>query len=71
VSTKDDIPHDFPHKHGATRTWIVDGDTRYKVICTFCRKLMGIWQYTKAEETKVYPEDIDAKYSTEQKKNWK
>ena len=30
---------------------------------------MGVWQYTKVEDTKVYPENT--KYDSELKKNWK
>jgi hypothetical protein len=68
VSPVDDIPRDWPHNHGATRTWIKDGETKYVIICSFCRIPIGQWNYTKISEKKNYPENTNAKFSLKQRK---
>jgi hypothetical protein len=71
VSPVDKVPRDFPHAHGSARTWVRDGDTRYIIICSFCRSPLGCWDYTKISDKKAYPEDQNAKFSLKQKQSWK
>jgi hypothetical protein len=72
VSKIKDPAAGWPHKCGAARSWVKNSETQLKVICSFCRKHIGTWNFIPAtEETKTYPADIDAKFSTEQKKNLK
>jgi hypothetical protein len=69
VVSRANIPVDFPHSCSTSRTWIRSSDTQFKIICSFCKKPYGFWNFTPAiEQAKVYPEDINAKFSTEQKK---
>lgn len=66
VSKRVEFPHDC---QTSVKTWIRTSDTRYKIICSWCRKTMGTWNYTP--ESKIFPEDENAKFSLEQKKDLK
>ena len=65
---RDDIPTSWPHSCKASRTWIRTSDTQYRIICSFCKATYGWWNFTFATESdKVYPQEENAKFTTEQK----
>jgi len=63
VSKRVEFPHDCA---SSTKTWVRTSNTQYKILCSWCRTVTGTWDYTPTN--KIFPENDNAKFTTEQKK---
>ena len=58
-------PHDCKT---SGKTWVRTSNTQFNILCSFCRKIRGQWNYSSIDEIKVFPQEDNAKWTAEQKK---